>query len=351
MRSRSSRAEPTPLLPEEPREAAEPAQPLGVWDSGVRGRRRRQDVQTCAAELAALEAESCALAEGTAVRLLADERDHTRLELCCDAFEALGRTLEIRTPEVAGAGSRAVRGVREAEAVARQLPLLVGLEQARRQPGVVEQAPEVVAWVREVGTCSGGDAPRVDAAEDRLQARGDDVRNVARSSAQDDASSSGCDGRVRGKDAGSVRSRRLRARLRTPHRAAQRGPRTQDSSLGELYKERQRSCRSRRATGPHCWRVRGLSVGRGVTRGGRRSRRHVLHFSTMPPPAHESRVVARTGAAAALPRWWRQARGAGAPCGRLRCAVARRSSARSTRPPSAMLVAGARRKPMSRSGR
>src|SRR5262249_23091000 len=41
---------------------------------------------------------------------------------------------------------------------------------------------------------------------------------------QSDASPVARDGRVRGKDAGSVRSRRLRARLRTPHRAAQRAP-------------------------------------------------------------------------------------------------------------------------------
>jgi hypothetical protein len=37
-----------------------------------------------------------------------------------------------------------------------------------------------------------------------------------------DASPDGCDGRPRGKDAGRVRIRRIRARTRTPHRAVQR---------------------------------------------------------------------------------------------------------------------------------
>ena len=43
---------------------------------------------------------------------------------------------------------------------------------------------------------------------------------------------------VRGKDAGSARSRRLRARLRTPHRAAERGRAAQGFALNRARKKK-----------------------------------------------------------------------------------------------------------------
>src|ERR671924_2115679 len=50
----------------------------------------------------------------------------------------------------------------------------------------------------------------------------------------DEHALTGCDGRVRAKDAGSVRSRRLRARPRTPARAAQRSRAARGSFRNEF---------------------------------------------------------------------------------------------------------------------
>jgi len=66
------------------------------------------------------------------------------------------------------------------------------------------------------------------AVERRRRVRGRHDR--AQSHSQDDALSSGCDGRAQGKDAGSARIRRIRVRLRTPPGAGQRGRTTPVSS-------------------------------------------------------------------------------------------------------------------------
>src|SRR5207302_1584256 len=67
-----------------------------------------------------------------------------------------------------------------ADAELEQGKLLLRIEQPRREAGVVQQAPEVVARVREVRGRGGGDAPRVDPAEDAGQPRGEDVGDGAR---------------------------------------------------------------------------------------------------------------------------------------------------------------------------
>jgi len=68
-----------------------------------------------------------------------------------------------------------VRGIRHAEPVPGELVLLARRQQARRETRSVEQAPEVVARIREVGTCGGREAAGVDAAEENAQPVRQDV--------------------------------------------------------------------------------------------------------------------------------------------------------------------------------
>jgi hypothetical protein len=63
--------------------------------------------------------------------------------------------------------------------VVEELELLARLEKPRREPGIVEQAPEVVARIGEVGVRSCRNAARVDAAEDDVEAGPEHVRDCA----------------------------------------------------------------------------------------------------------------------------------------------------------------------------
>ncbi len=96
-----------------------------------------------------------ACAERAAVGLLADECDRARPELESDAPQVVFGVGEVGAAEVARPRSRAGGCVRGADAEVEQLELLSWLEQPRREPGVVEQSPEVVARVREVGVGGG----------------------------------------------------------------------------------------------------------------------------------------------------------------------------------------------------
>ena len=154
-------------------ERAEPVEALGVRDGGVRGRGRGQDVESGRAERPHLRPELGALAEGAAVGLLADERDRARPKLLGDLREP--RPVEVAAPKVARAGRRAVGGVRDAVAERQQIELLGRVVEPRREPAVVEQAPEVVARVREVRVRGVGEAPGVDPAEDAPEAGREDV--------------------------------------------------------------------------------------------------------------------------------------------------------------------------------
>jgi hypothetical protein len=98
-----------------------------------------------------LEPEVWALVERPAVGLLADERDRPRTQLSCDALQSFGGTRKVNAPEVAGPPRRPVGRVRDADAEPGQLVLIVRREQPRREAGVVQEAPEVVARVGEVG--------------------------------------------------------------------------------------------------------------------------------------------------------------------------------------------------------
>jgi hypothetical protein len=125
-----------------------------------------------------LRAQLRPLAEGAAIGLLADETDRARLELERDPLQPLRRAGEIRLAEVAGAGSRAVGGVGDADPELEEVELLGRVVEPRREARSVEQPPEVVARVRKVGVRGGGDTTRVDPAEDRRQAGREDVGDV-----------------------------------------------------------------------------------------------------------------------------------------------------------------------------
>ena len=58
-----------------------------------------------------------------------------------------------------------------------KVELLGGIEEARREPGRVQQSPEVVTRVREMRVRSVREAAGVDPAEDDLQPGREDVRN------------------------------------------------------------------------------------------------------------------------------------------------------------------------------
>ena len=84
-----------------------------------------------------------------------------------------------RAAQVARAWRRPVGGVRDADPELQQLELLARVVEARREAGGVQQPPEVVARVGEVGVRGGRDAAGVDPAEDRRQPGREDVRDVA----------------------------------------------------------------------------------------------------------------------------------------------------------------------------
>jgi hypothetical protein len=74
-----------------------------------------------------LDPEAWAAAERAAVRLLADESEPLRLQVAGDSLEALRGAREVAAPQVAGAGRRAVRGVRDADPLFEQRELLLRL--------------------------------------------------------------------------------------------------------------------------------------------------------------------------------------------------------------------------------
>src|SRR5207302_3169527 len=131
-------------------ERAEPVQPLGVRDRRIRGRGRREHEEPDVVDRPLLRPELRALAERTAVGLLADERDRPRPELEPEGLEPLGRALEVAAAKISRSRRRAQSRVRDPVAVVEELELLLRRELSRREPGVVEQAPEVVARIREV---------------------------------------------------------------------------------------------------------------------------------------------------------------------------------------------------------
>src|SRR5256714_10259385 len=117
--------------------------------------------------------------EAAGYRLLADEAEPRRSELAGDPLEALGRARKVAAKQVTRAGCRPVGGVRHADSLLEQEELLFGRVETGRQLSRVEQAPEVVARVREMRARLGRHATRVDADEDDPEIRSEDVGHVA----------------------------------------------------------------------------------------------------------------------------------------------------------------------------
>ena len=86
---------------------------------------------------------------------------------------------EVAAPQVTRAGCRPVGSVRHADSLLEQGELLLGRVETGRQLSRVEQAPEVVARVREVCARFGRHATRVDADEDDPEIRSEDVGHLA----------------------------------------------------------------------------------------------------------------------------------------------------------------------------
>src|SRR5206468_10819802 len=119
------------------------------------------------------------VAECAAVRLLADEADRARPELDGQPLEALCGAYEIARAQVARTRRRPEGGVREADPVAENLELLGRREEPRREAGVAEKPPEVVAGVREMRGRRGRHAAGVAPAEDQVQIGRKHVRYAA----------------------------------------------------------------------------------------------------------------------------------------------------------------------------
>ena len=162
-------------------ERGEPAQALGVGNGGVGRRRRRQDEETDVAQRRVLRRRAPAGRRRRRGRPPC-RRTRARADDSSPAIRSRRSSgaLEVAAAKVAGALRRAVRGVRHADPELEQGELLVRLEEPRREAGVVQQAPEVVARVREMRAGRRRDASGVDPAEDDREPRREHVGHVAR---------------------------------------------------------------------------------------------------------------------------------------------------------------------------
>ncbi len=106
------------------------------------------------------------LAKGSVVRDLPHERDDARLELEGDRLEPLAGSREVSGAEVARAACRPSRSIRQPDAEVEQRPLFARLELPRREPGGIQQPPEVVARIREGGARGRTRQTGIDAAEE-----------------------------------------------------------------------------------------------------------------------------------------------------------------------------------------
>ena len=159
-------------------EGPEPVQPLLPRHRGVGRRGRREHEEGRASQPPFLRAEHRPLRERTPVGLLADEPDRPRAKLGGELREPCGGAREVGTTEIARARSRPGSRVRHPPAVRQELVLLGRLEQPGREAGHVQEPPEVVARIGEVGARGGGNPTGVDPAEDPGQPGCEDVGNV-----------------------------------------------------------------------------------------------------------------------------------------------------------------------------
>jgi len=124
-----------------------------------------------------LFAELRALTERASVGLLSDEADPLGLQLLRNPFQPPRCARKVTTAQVARSRRRPRRGVRDPDPVGEKLELLSRLEQARRESGRMQEAPEIVARIRKVRARSGRHAAGIDPAEEHPQARAENVRD------------------------------------------------------------------------------------------------------------------------------------------------------------------------------
>ncbi len=130
-----------------------------------------------AVERPLLQPELRTVAERSRVRRLADECDDTRAGRPRDLLEPLGRSFEVGLAQVARASRRPAHRVRQTDTEREKLRVLLRLEEPGREAGRVEQAPEVVARVRERRLRTRAPVAGVDADEDEAQVRPERVGN------------------------------------------------------------------------------------------------------------------------------------------------------------------------------
>ena len=117
------------------------------------------------------------LSKRAAVGLLADKRNDARLELPRDRLQPRGAARKVRRAKVAGTGRRPWRCVRDADSEREELELLRRVVEPWGEARCMEQAPEVVAWIREVSGGGIREPARVDPAEDNIKTRLENVGN------------------------------------------------------------------------------------------------------------------------------------------------------------------------------
>jgi hypothetical protein len=137
-----------------------------------------------------LQAEGRALVEDAAIRLLPDESEPAGLQLARDPLETLLGACEVGAAEVTRSRRRAIRRIRDSDAFFEQLELLGWVVEPGCEVRRVQQPPEVVARIREVRVGRRRDAAGIDPDEDDIEARRQDVRDVARSRGRYAASAS-----------------------------------------------------------------------------------------------------------------------------------------------------------------
>lgn len=161
-------------------QGCEPPQPLVPRHGRVRGGRGGQDEQRRLREPTRLKPVLRPLAERPAIRLLSDEGDHAGVQLPGERLEALCASHEVTRAEIARTGRRPVGGVRDADPERQQVELLRRLEETGRETRLVQEPPEVVARICEVGARGVGETSGVDSAEDDPQPGRENVGNGRR---------------------------------------------------------------------------------------------------------------------------------------------------------------------------
>ena len=161
-------------------ERLEPAQPLGPGDRGVRGRGRREHEERRLAEATLLQPE-LRRARRTRRGTPPCRRSRSPVAAARRAIRSSRSAEPAKSPRLRSPEPGVVRYAALVTPMPelQQLELLARLVEARREARSVQEPPEVVARVGEVGVRGGGDATGVDPAEDRRQPGGEDVRDVA----------------------------------------------------------------------------------------------------------------------------------------------------------------------------